>query len=170
MKSGGPLRRTSELSRAEPIRRSGKGLDRSSTLLRAALVRAPAKRRLKPAKRAKGEFSGRARLLMWLRFAGVCVVCGRELPRKGWTAQHRRARGMGGTHDPVSCSVAAGLAVHELPCHRRIEDNPAWALSMGYRVPQGADPLGWPVTDWLGRVFRLTKDGGASPVPTSEES
>jgi hypothetical protein len=127
------------------------------------LSRSSPSRRTRPQqqqrRRERGEFSPRARLLMWLRFDGLCVVDGLLLPPAWWTAQHRRARGAGGTSDPVAASVTSGLAVHEIPCHRRIEDNPAWALSMGYRVPQGIDPAGVPVTTWDGRRVLLKPSG-----------
>lgn len=129
-----------------------KPLDRSSSLRRAALVRHP--------KTTVGEFSPRVRLLLWLRFAGLCVVCGLPLPRRGWTGQHRRSRGMGGSADPATVGAANGLAVHELPCHRRIEDNPAASLIFGWRVPQGTDPAAVPVRTWDGRWVLLTADGG----------
>lgn len=155
----GPLLRSVPLTRGAALRRAR--LIRAST---AAVVATPRRRR------ERGEFSSRARLLMWLRWGGLCVVCGLPLPRRGWTAQHRRARGTGGTHDPVAASVANGLAVHELPCHRLIEDHPAYAEQMGWRVPQGGDPLGTAVTDWDGRVLRLTADGGHVVLTTTGES
>lgn len=150
--------RTKPLGRRQALRRSG--IVQAVALARSAV---PQRRRTPP-----GEFSARVRLLLWLRWQGLCVVCGRPLPRRGWTAQHRRARGAGGSTDPVTVSVANGLAVHELPCHRRIEDQPVWALSMGYRVPQHGDPAGTAVVTWQGLKVRLTSTGTCVPAQAEE--
>jgi hypothetical protein len=154
-----------------PARRSP--LDRRSALRRVALIRTVELARSASPRRRKttrGEFSPRARRLIWGRFDGRCIACGRPLPPKGWTAQHRRARGAGGSLDPVAVSPANGLAVHELPCHRRIEENPLWALVMGYRVPQHGDPVGTAVRGWDGKTYRLTSDGRAVLVRAEEAS
>jgi hypothetical protein len=156
---------------AMPPRRTP--LDRRSALRRVALIRTVELARSASPRRRKttrGEFSPRAKRLMWGRWDGGCIVCGRRLPPKGWTPQHRRARGMGGSGDPVTVSPANGLAVHELPCHRRIEENPLWALVMGYRVPQHGDPVGTAVRGWDGKTYRLTSDGRAVLLRAEESA
>jgi hypothetical protein len=152
-----------------PARRSP--LDRRSALRRVALIRTVELARSAVPRRRKttrGEFSPRMRQRLSSRFDGKCIVCGRPLPPAGWTAQHRLARGMGGTRRAMT--AANGLAVHELPCHRRIEENPLWALVMGYRVPQHGDPVGTAVRGWDGKTYRLTSDGRAVLVRAEEAS
>lgn len=137
-------------------------LDRRSALRRVALVHgcALARKAVTPRRKTtRGEFPPRVRLLLWCRWDGLCCVCWRPLPRRGWTAQHRRSRGMGGSYDRLTTSPANGLAVHELPCHRRIEDNPAEALAHGWRVPQGTDPATAPLSLPDGSTVLLRPDG-----------
>jgi hypothetical protein len=62
--------------------------------------------------------------------------------------------------------VANGVAVHKLPCHRYIEDNPAQALVDGYRIPQGADPQQFDLKLWDGRRVYLNAAGGYWAEPT----
>jgi hypothetical protein len=167
------VKRTAMPGRRKPLA-PGRPLERTRALRRAAilhgteLARAAAGRRRRPA--PAGGFSPRVRRLLWRRFAGRCAVCGGDLPAKGWTAQHRRARGIGGSTDPVAAGPANGLAVHELPCHRAIEDKPATALVMGWRVPQGVDPAARPLCLWDGTWVLLTNDGTTVPARPEEST
>ena len=79
------------------------------------------------------------------------------------TAQihHRKPRGMGGTKNPESRSVANGLYVH-FHCHSRIESNRSESLENGWLIPQSGEcsqPIrlhyGWVVLNPDGSVSEL---------------
>lgn len=97
---------------------------------------------------------------LWERADGCCEVCGRII-RDGedFSRQHRRARGMGGSKRPDTNSLAnlllaCGSATSPDGCHYRIEANPDWARSKGYRVTQFQDPALVPVwVAWVGEVL-----------------
>jgi hypothetical protein len=77
-----------------------------------------------------------------------CVVCVRSIIGRPYSLQHRRARGMGGSRDPLTDSPAnlittCGSGV--TGCHGRIEANPDEAREHGWRVDQGRDPRQVPV-------------------------
>lgn len=72
---------------------------------------------------------------------------------------------MGGTTDPAAGCVTNGIAVHEVPCHRRIEEHPVWAGVRGLRVRQGWWPADVPVRLWDDRLAVLTADGGFLILP-----
>jgi hypothetical protein len=175
VKSGGPLERRTPLQRGGPLSRSPMParttpLPRSAPQRRTVPLQAVRTARTAgPAKRA-GAFTATTRRLLWARFAGLCAVCGLPLPLAGWTGQHRRARGTGGSTAADTPSPANGLAVHEVPCHRRIEGYPDWARPLGYRVDQGRDPATVPVRLWDGRTVWLTTDGGYADRPDTEET
>lgn len=153
---------------------AGKPLTRSSALRRAAIVRTTQlARTVRPPRRktTEGEFSAKVRTVLWMRFGGLCAVCGEPLPVTGWTAQHRRARQMGGSADPITVTAANGIAVHEVPCHRpRIEGNPTTAKRAGWRVPQGTDPATWPLRLWTGERVLLNTGGTYGPAEPNEEN
>ena len=124
---------------------------RRTPLRRVAMVRRP--------KIRAGEFPPAVRALLWSRFGGLCAVCWLPLPATGWTGQHRRPRGTGGSHDPVTASVVNGLAVHELPCHRRIESDRTAAEAAGWLVRHPTDPATVPVRLPDGRRVWLEHTG-----------
>lgn len=79
-----------------------------------------------------------------------CVACGQwvDIETGRYSLQHRRARGAGGSRRPDTNSAANLLLVcgsATTGCHARIEANPIWALSRGYRVTQQQDPALVPV-------------------------
>lgn len=156
MNRGGRLERRTPLAPGGPLPR---------TPLRTRAVQLP---RVAPEPKPKtraGEFTAATRRQLRARFAGLCAVCGLPLPPFGWTGQHRRARGAGGSTAPDTASAANGVAVHELPCHRWIEGNPTAALPLGLRVPQGTDPATVPVQLYDGRRVWLDHSGGYSENP-----
>lgn len=106
------------------------------------------------------QFTEKGRRLIVERAKGRCELCGAHAQE---TAQihHRRPRGMGGTKNPESRSVANGLYVH-FRCHQRIELNRADALKNGWLVLQSGDlsqPVllhyGWVVLHEDGSVYEL---------------
>jgi hypothetical protein len=152
----------------------GKPLPRGKALRRVGIVRAAtlaaAGRTLAPKRKGTvGEFPLKTRRLIFGLFHGRCAWCGDPLPPKWWTAQHRRARGAGGTSDPLAVSAANGLPVHQIPCHEYIESHPTEALHKGFRIPQGSDPRQWPCRIWTGEWGYPTEDGGWRPVAAKTE-
>ena len=118
-----------------------------------------------------GAFSVKVRRLILDRDDCACTLCGVLVvnpvtysPLRDYSLQHRRARGMGGSRDKATASPANGVtlcghATSPDGCHALVEAKPQWALSRGYRVPQGLDPatvplwhheLGWVLLDGFG--------------------
>jgi hypothetical protein len=89
------------------------------------------------------------------RDGGMCVVTGRQVvdpetlvPFVQYSLQHRRARGAGGSKDPVTNSPANLVLVEgtgTTGAHGRIESQREWARRLGYAVPQWQDPATVPV-------------------------
>lgn len=78
---------------------------------------------------------------LWNRSGGLCEKCGVD-PAE--VAHHRRPRGMGGSRDAVTNTLANLLHVSNL-CHLQIESNRADSLEKGWLVLQGQDPRVIPV-------------------------
>jgi hypothetical protein len=127
-----------------------------------------------------GAFTVKTRRLILDRDDCSCALCGILVanpidysPLREYSLQHRRARGAGGSRDKATSSPANGVVL----CgdgvsgdHGYVETHPQWALSRGYRVPQGLDPATVPL--WhhaLGWVL-LTAAGGVTSqaVPFGE--
>lgn len=99
------------------------------------------------------------RLAVIRRDGGRCVICGALVadPESGepyaqFSLQHRRARGMGGTHhpianDPVNLILLDGTGT--TGCHGRVESERDWGRLMGYAVPQWRNPAEVPVRHWF---------------------
>ena len=94
-----------------------------------------------------GAFNDKARAAIYLAGLDGCAGCGRT---GDLSAQHRRARGMGGTSD-----VAIGHPANGVPlcggqlagvrgCHGWAERNPRDAELLGWRLAPGAPALGSP--------------------------
>ena len=157
-----PLRSRTPLPRGGPLP-VGQPIPRYAELLqRRAEPRKGTARVVAAVRGATGKFSPKVRAVMLARSGGRCECCGGYV-EKGWTAQHRLARGMGGTRRTVT--AADGMVVHELPCHRYIESHPTRALEMGWRIPQGDDPETAPMTLPGGRRVLLTADGRYVDMP-----
>ena len=90
-----------------------------------------------------------------------CVRCGASGPLD---AQHRKARGRGGTTNPETSFGMANLIALCRPCHDHVETHRKWAQSLGYAVPQWQDPAVMPVRHWqLGWAWP-TPDGAWIPA------
>lgn len=103
--------------------------------------------------------------LVLARDLHACVRCGADLfglRGVGWSIQHRRARGMGGTDRPDTNQPQNLLAVcgsGTTGCHGWMEGHPIGAEVAGWRVRQSDDPRRMPVDHArYGRVF-LTPNG-----------
>ena len=112
-------------------------------------------------------FTVKTRRLILERDHGICQWCGETVSVEFYSLQHRRARGMGGSKDPVANSPANGVTVHGSGvsgCHGYIESHPQEALQRGFRVPQGQDPRLVPLVDWRGVSLWLLPDGRREEV------
>lgn len=91
---------------------------------------------------ADGSFSDATRAAIYEAGGQRCIGCGRT----NITAQHRTARGRGGTSGAAAILIAR--AANGLPlcgdgvrgCHGWTESNPEWAVLLGWRVLSGTDP------------------------------
>lgn len=90
-----------------------------------------------------GSFNDLARQFIYGAAGGRCVGCGRS----DLTAQHRRARGMGGTGDISIGHPANGVALcgsGTTGSHGWVEKNPVDAELLGWRLAPGTPALGAP--------------------------
>lgn len=107
---------------------------------------------------------------LWDRADGACECCGRVLTEgMDFSRQHRRSRGMGGsrktdTNSLTNLLLCCGSATSPDGCHYRIESNPTWALSKGYRVTQYQDPADVPVDVKGWGLVLLSEDGRYVPA------
>lgn len=119
-----------------------------------------------------GEFPVKVRMVIRRRADYRCEVCAKNLgAASAATAQihHRRARGMGGSSDPMTRNVTNGLLVCH-SCHARIESEREWALDRGFLVKQGTSPATVSVRLWNAHPVLLTHDGGYGRVTTPEDA
>lgn len=94
----------------------------------------------------------------------TCVRGGESIRGHDYSIHHRVARGMGGSRHaarPSALIVLCGSGT--TGCHGWVEEHPAEARTLGYRVPPGTDPELWPVRRADGRTWLLTDDGWARP-------
>lgn len=100
-----------------------------------------------------------ARLLVDARDEGRCMSCGGPANNR----HHRRFKGMGGSSltDKDSAQNLATLcgSGNTGGCHGRAHTDNDWALSTGYRVAPGVDPLTVPVEHYRWGLVFLTADG-----------
>lgn len=108
-----------------------------------------------------GAFSTVVRARIHARAMGRCEVCGAKI-HLGGQIHHRQPRGMGGTSDESKGSCANGIWVHPT-CHRKIEEQRARALSMGWLVASWDDSRIVPVKMFDGWAI-LTDEGGLRKV------
>jgi hypothetical protein len=93
-----------------------------------------------------GDFAPQTvRHAFYVREKEACFLCRRPLRWEergmGWSAHHRKPRGMGGTSDPRVASIANCLIVcgsGTTGCHGRIERNREVALAVGLLIPKNA--------------------------------
>lgn len=98
-----------------------------------------------------------------------CEACGCWLGRYGGEVQHRLARGMGGSSDPVVSSAAnaallCGSAAARSGCHGLAESRDPGMGRAGWWLEHGTgtDPAAVPVLLHMRRRTWLTTDGGYS--------
>jgi len=87
-----------------------------------------------------GAFAPEVREAIYEVASGRCIGCGRV----DVTAQHRRARGMGGTRDPLAATPANGLPLcgsGTTGCHGWTERHPTEGALLGWRLTSGQDQL-----------------------------
>ena len=93
-----------------------------------------------------GAFNPAARAAIYLATLDRCAGCGRP----DLSAQHRRARGMGGTsdvsigHPANGVALCGGALAGVLGCHGWAERNPVPAELLGWRLAPGTPALGAP--------------------------
>jgi hypothetical protein len=87
-----------------------------------------------------GAFSPATRAAIYQVNDGRCIGCGRT----DLTAQHRRARGMGGNRDPLIAAAPNGLPLcgsGTTGCHGWTERHPLLAELLGWRLVGMQDAL-----------------------------
>ncbi len=94
-----------------------------------------------------------------------CVRCGQF---GSLDAQHRKARGVGGTADPATSFGMTNLVSLCRPCHNYVETHREYARSNGYAVSQWQSPELVPVMHWLYGLCFLTPTGW-EPIPKGPE-
>lgn len=113
----------------------------------------------------------KTRLAVYQRDEGCCVRCGKyvydihgERALAPLSLQHRKARGMGGSKDPLinapeNLILLCGTGTTE--CHGWVESNREEARELGYAISQYEDPALVPVAHpWFGMAY-LTRFGYA---------
>lgn len=185
------MERRSRLERRTPLaQRSAKRQQRDaeqgnpthwSTLTNRAVVgRGSVPRPAAPAPRRTRDTGPTAETVavVWERDAGRCVRCGGVLTGTrgvGWSVQHRRARGAGGTrrpdtNQPQALILLCGSAT--TGCHLHVESFRAEARRFGWAIRQTDNPATMPVLHAL-HGWVLLDDAGrwaaSSPNQTTAE-
>lgn len=108
-----------------------------------------------------GAFTPATRALIYQVNDGRCIGCGRT----DLTAQHRRARGMGGNRDPLIAAAPNGLPLDgsgTTGCHGWTEAHPLLAELLGWRLvgmQNALDEPFWTMHGWRRwQEVRLTPD------------
>ena len=117
---------------------------------------------------SSGAFTPTDRAIIYARSDGRCCGCGASSPL---TAQHRRARGMGGTSSKATGQHPNGVALcgsGTTGCHGWTEHHPYAAELLGWRLSYGDDPLEAPYFDRLYGWRMIEPDGGHRYVDDSE--
>jgi hypothetical protein len=107
------------------------------------------------------------RLLCAERDDWRCFSCGTATLDRPSNLQHRDARGMGGTSDPLSNSPANLITLCGTPltlCHGRVEKRLAGDNLAGYWLKNGQDPATTKVWHWRFGWVLLDHDGGLTPI------
>lgn len=98
-----------------------------------------------------------------------CVRCGAPIRGErgmGWSVQHRRARGNGGSRRPDTNQTQNGLILcgsATTSCHGAVESGRAEAREFGWAIRQSDDPLTYPVLHARHGWVRLDAAGGWVP-------
>lgn len=116
---------------------------------------------------ADGAFSDAARKAIYEAGNGRCIGCGRT----DLSAQHRRARGMGGTSLADVAQAANGVPLcgdGTRGCHGWTESHPTFAGMLGWRLEPG-DPVEAPFWTRFGwRRWEVDVDGFPSVAYVDE--
>ena len=136
----------------------GAALRRAGTLRRAALAAASKTR----SGRSITGFDRATRALVCDRDA-VCQGCGdtpSQAKAKGLRLEvhHRWAAGRGGPDTADNGVLICGLGNYA-GCHRKVDQDRAWALTRGLVLRTGTNPGAVPVVDSTGHRWHLFRDG-----------
>ena len=121
-----------------------------------------------------GAFNPAARAAVYTAGLDRCAGCGRPAD----SAQHRRARGMGGTtdvtigHPANGVPLCGGQLAGVRGCHGWAEANPVDAELLGWRLPPGAPALGtpWFCLPWRSWRAWVEDDDGTPLVAYVDEA
>jgi hypothetical protein len=126
------------------------------------------------------DFSQKTRLLIIRRDGGRCQWCGYLLfasldpisqPRRQYSLQHRRPRGMGGSKDPALGLPSNGVLVcgtGTTLCHGHIESNRDEAKRRGFLISGMGSPATFSLINFHAWEFWLDDAGNAVPVGAPE--
>lgn len=114
------------------------------------------------------RFTPPARAAILETTLGRCAGCNRPTtPTAPLECQHRRARMMGGTHNPRLGHPDNGVPLCRY-CHEWAEHHPAYALTLGWMLYPNDDPLAVPFytrTGWRQWVIADDQPHGEPPAP-----
>lgn len=172
-----------ELTRKTPLKSSG-SLQRTTARVagpraRSRLHAESAERRLQPKRRTANpprdtNPSAKVVVLVFQRDEGCCFRCGMSVRFAdrgvGWSTQHRRAKGMGGsrrpdTNQPQNLIVLCGSATSPGGCHLRVESRLPEDEGMGWSIKQVQDPQRMPVAHWRNGLVWLAEDCAVLTAP-----
>lgn len=94
-----------------------------------------------------------------VRDEDVCVRCGAAVAEE---VHHRRARGSGGTSDPLTSFGMANLISLCSPCHEHVTNHPEESYPLGLMCRRGTDFADHPVQDARRGWIRLDNAGGVT--------
>lgn len=161
------MKRRTWLRSKTPLKR-GKPLQRRTPLREVSAKRQTAETETSRAPRPTYTGPDRAtRELVLERDDWHCFCCGRPISGQEYSLQHRDARGMGGSSDPMVNSPAnlitlLGNALTE--CHGRVEKFHAADNVAGYWLKSGQIPAETPVLHWRYGPVLLGHDGSITEV------
>lgn len=147
-----PLLRTATLTQGSPLARTTQ-LSRSPRL---AVVSSDgaAVHPIRAARSYPAAFTPKVRDLIHARSGGRCEACGKPLPGGRGQCQHRVARGMGGSRNPLLGTAVNGADLCGTPddkrtCHGRCEARDEALYAMGFWLWSWEDPAAKPIL-WHG--------------------
>lgn len=119
-------------------------------------------------------FTPKTRELVLARDAHTCQWCGRHCYPGDYSLQHRRARGMGGSKNPLARSAGNAVTMcgsGTTGCHGYAEQHRTESASRGFTVAQWQNPHDIPIRDFNGTWWLLREDGGRDETtePREEE-
>lgn len=114
------------------------------------------------------EFAPEVRAAIYEVGSGRCIGCGRS----DLTAQHRCARGMGGSRNPLRSTPANGVPLcgsGTTGCHGWTEHHPTDAGALGWRLQDHEDQLAAPFWTRFGWRVWTCVDGFYAVAYVDEE-